>query len=218
MSKNPSPICPDCGKRMTLTRTVPRLGGLPQLNVFRCARCKIVFTEQDTGKSVRSGRSSSKKRLATRYNKARSRMAGDEFLDAYAPMCPCPRERLPSGKQHREPRQDAPGAFAFMTNMGSGRSRTVGKAIMGQSASRRPVALVVEEDHDQRAMAAVLLEETELNVIECDTAEAALAAMETTNDRIAMAFVNVRLPGKIDGVEFAQIVKSERPEVDVIVT
>jgi DNA-binding response OmpR family regulator len=89
---------------------------------------------------------------------------------------------------------------------------------MGQSNPRRQVALVVEEDDDQRAMAAILLEETELDVIECHTAEAALAAMKTANDRIAMAFVNVRLPGKMDGVEFAQIVKSERPEVDVIVT
>jgi CheY-like chemotaxis protein len=90
---------------------------------------------------------------------------------------------------------------------------------MGQSTPPRPVALVVEEDDDQRAMAAILLEETELEVIECTTAEAALAAMETTaNDRIAMAFINVRLPGKMDGVEFAQIVKSERPEIEVIVT
>jgi DNA-binding response OmpR family regulator len=90
---------------------------------------------------------------------------------------------------------------------------------MGQSTPLRPVALVIEEDDDQRAMAATLLEEMELDVIECDTAEAALAAMETrATDRIAMAFVNVRLPGKMDGVEFAQIVKSEKPEVKVIVT
>jgi DNA-binding NtrC family response regulator len=92
---------------------------------------------------------------------------------------------------------------------------------MGQSIQKhRPIAIVVEQDQEQRAMAAVLLEETELDVIECCTAEEALETMDnpTANDHIAMAFVNMRLPGRMDGVEFAQIVKRERPEVQVVVT
>jgi DNA-binding NtrC family response regulator len=54
----------------------------------------------------------------------------------------------------------------------------------------------------------------------CAGDEDALETMDnaTANDRIAMAFVNMRLPGRMDGVEFAQFVKRERPEVQMIVT
>jgi len=92
---------------------------------------------------------------------------------------------------------------------------------MGHSIRKhRSVAVVVEQDHEQRAMAVVLLEETELDVIECDTAEDALKTMDNAMaaDRIALAFVNMRLPGSMDGVEFAQVVKRQRPDVQVIVT
>ena len=91
---------------------------------------------------------------------------------------------------------------------------------MGQSTPSRPIAVVVEQDQNQRALAAVLLEETELDVVECETAEEALEMMHNagTSDGIAMAFINMRLPGKIDGVEFANIIKRERPDVQVLVT
>jgi DNA-binding NtrC family response regulator len=92
---------------------------------------------------------------------------------------------------------------------------------MGHSIRKHPsVAVVVEQDQEQRAMAVVLLEETEVDVIECGTAEDALKTMDNAMaaDRIALAFVNMRLPGRMDGVEFAQVVKRQRPNVHVIVT
>ena len=75
----------------------------------------------------------------------------------------------------------------------------------------RSVAVVVEQDQEQRAMAVVLLEEAELDVIECGTAEDALKTMgdAMAADRIARAFVNMRLPASMDGVEFAQVVKHQ---------
>jgi hypothetical protein len=43
------PLCPNCNKPMLLTRTWPRLGGLPGMHTFQCKTCNVVFTEIVTG-------------------------------------------------------------------------------------------------------------------------------------------------------------------------
>jgi Family of unknown function (DUF6455) len=40
--------CPRCGHLMRLARTVPKLGVLPELFVFRCPSCNEVETKQST--------------------------------------------------------------------------------------------------------------------------------------------------------------------------
>jgi CheY-like chemotaxis protein len=89
---------------------------------------------------------------------------------------------------------------------------------MGRMRPIRPMALVVEDDADQRALAAVLLEESEMEVVECATAEAALAVIQKTGERVAMVFTDVRLAGKMDGVELAQVLEARCPKVSVLVT
>lgn len=41
-------ICPRCGEPMKLARTVPKLGVLPELLVFRCPSCNEVETKETT--------------------------------------------------------------------------------------------------------------------------------------------------------------------------
>lgn len=89
---------------------------------------------------------------------------------------------------------------------------------MGSPRAERWIALVVEADHDQRALIATLLEETDLQVIECDSAEAALAVVVMKGDRMAMVFTDVGLAGRMDGVELAQNLDANRPDLPVIVT
>ena len=89
---------------------------------------------------------------------------------------------------------------------------------MGQARPLRPMALVVEDDDDQRALAAVLLEESDMEVVECSSAEAALAVMQNVGDRVAMVFTDIRLAGNMDGVELAQVINGRRPKVAVLVT
>ena len=89
---------------------------------------------------------------------------------------------------------------------------------MGSPRAERWFALVVEADHDQRALIATLLEETDLQVIECDSAEAALAVVVMKGDRMAMVFTDVGLAGRMDGVELAQNLDANRPDLPVIVT
>jgi DNA-binding NtrC family response regulator len=89
---------------------------------------------------------------------------------------------------------------------------------MGQALPSRQIALVVEADHDQRALVAMLLEETNMQVIECDSAEAALAVVAMKGDLMAMVFTDIGLAGRMDGVELAQNLEAQRPDVQVIVT
>jgi DNA-binding NtrC family response regulator len=82
----------------------------------------------------------------------------------------------------------------------------------------RPVALVVEDDEDQRWLVSALLEECDMTVVECVSAEAAAAAMEHLRDSLAMVFVDVNLAGKMSGLQLAERVRQRFPLVPVIVT
>jgi CheY-like chemotaxis protein len=87
---------------------------------------------------------------------------------------------------------------------------------MGQSL--KPTALVVEDDRDQRALVGALLEECELKVVECETAEAAAIAMEHLRDTLVMIFVDVNLAGNMNGVELATLARQCLPHVAVVLT
>ena len=82
----------------------------------------------------------------------------------------------------------------------------------------KPTALVVEDDEDQRSLVSALLEECDLKVVECETAEAAAIAMEHLRDSLVMMFVDVNLAGRMDGVELATFAHEKFPDVSVILT
>ena len=89
---------------------------------------------------------------------------------------------------------------------------------MGQTRPFKPIALVVEDDMLQREGVAALLEESEMDVVQCDTAEEALRALEKLGECVSLIFTNVKLNGKIDGVELAHFSTQRYPTIRVIVT
>ncbi len=90
---------------------------------------------------------------------------------------------------------------------------------MGQASPFKPIALVVEDDVLQRELAVVvLLEECEMGVIECESAEGALRVLEKMGECVSMIFTDVKLAGKIDGVELAHFATQCYPDIHVIVT
>ena len=89
---------------------------------------------------------------------------------------------------------------------------------MGQASPFKPIALVVEDDVLQRELAVVLLEECEMGVIECESAEGALRVLEKMGEYVSMIFTDVKLAGKIDGVELAHFATQCYPDIRVIVT
>jgi DNA-binding NtrC family response regulator len=92
----------------------------------------------------------------------------------------------------------------------------MGQAITGQAL--KPTALVVEDDDMQRSLVTVLLEESDMRVIQCSTAEAALQVMDRLGDKLAMMFTDVELAGSMDGIELAYLAKQRFPELHLVVT
>ena len=89
---------------------------------------------------------------------------------------------------------------------------------MGQAQPKRRTALIVEDDAELRSLTAALLEEEQLDTIECESAEAALAVLLIGGQEIAMIFADVRLPGAMDGIDLAWEVKLRWPLLPVILT
>jgi len=81
-----------------------------------------------------------------------------------------------------------------------------------------PIALIVEDDPIVRELAAALLEESDLRVVECEDAEQAFASLCKFGEEIALIFADVRLPGLLDGVDLAQRAKVLWPHITMVVT
>jgi CheY-like chemotaxis protein len=90
--------------------------------------------------------------------------------------------------------------------------------LMGVSQFRRPTVLIVEDDTELRRVTAALLEESELDIIECESAEAALATMLLRGQDVSMIFADLRLPGVMDGIDLAREVKMRWPHLTVVLT
>ena len=80
------------------------------------------------------------------------------------------------------------------------------------------VALVVEDDPEVRALAETLLEETELEVVGCDSAEAALRVLQARGGDVALVFADIRLAGEMDGLQLARAVATLWPRARLVVT
>ena len=89
---------------------------------------------------------------------------------------------------------------------------------MGRVQSKRRMVLIVEDDIDLRVLTKTILEESELEIIECESAEAALATMLLRGRDVAMIFADIRLSGLMDGIGLAREVKMRWPHLVVILT
>jgi DNA-binding LytR/AlgR family response regulator len=89
---------------------------------------------------------------------------------------------------------------------------------MGQAGPFKPIAVVVEDDMLQREDVAALLEESEMGVVQCDTAEEALRVLEKMGERVSLMFTDITLSGRIDGVELAHFSAQRYANIYVIVT
>ncbi|MGU3538267.1 response regulator [Methylobacterium sp. A54F] len=91
------------------------------------------------------------------------------------------------------------------------------EADAGPDAQAR-LALVVEDDPSVRALAETLLEETELSVIGCDSAESALTVLQARGGEVALVFADVRLAGEMDGLQLAHAVATLWPRARLVIT
>src|SRR6266446_6583504 len=91
-------------------------------------------------------------------------------------------------------------------------------AMMGQAQQKRRAVLIVEDDAELRSLMAALFEDEQMDTIECESAEAALAILLIGGREVAMIFADVRLRGVMDGIDLAREVKIRWPLLPVILT
>jgi len=89
---------------------------------------------------------------------------------------------------------------------------------MGQKIEPRRIALIVEDDFEVRGLAAALLEETDLQVVETSSAEEALNYLRAHGENVAFLFASARLPCLMSGVDLARRVTSQWPWVRTALT
>ena len=89
---------------------------------------------------------------------------------------------------------------------------------MGQAQQKRRAVLIVEDDAELRHLMAALFEDEQMDTIECESAEAALATLLIGGRGVAMIFADVRLRGVMDGIDLAREVKMRWPLLPVILT
>jgi two-component system cell cycle response regulator CpdR len=89
---------------------------------------------------------------------------------------------------------------------------------MGQAKPFRATALIVEDDPAQREMISLLLEESDYDVIQCESAEAAELVLDRNGGALSLMMTDVNLAGPMNGIELAFIAKQRHPKLDVVVT
>jgi two-component system, cell cycle response regulator CpdR len=89
---------------------------------------------------------------------------------------------------------------------------------MGQAQPKRRAVLIVEDDAELRSLMAALFEDEQIDTIECESAEAALAILLIGGREVAMIVADVRLRGVMDGIDLAHEVRMRWPLLPVILT
>jgi CheY-like chemotaxis protein len=86
--------------------------------------------------------------------------------------------------------------------------------IPGPGESRKPVILLVEDDVLVRFTTADILREAGFDVLEAVDSSEALALL-TTGHPLDLVITDIRMPGQMDGVQLASVLKATRPNLPV---
>jgi CheY-like chemotaxis protein len=86
-----------------------------------------------------------------------------------------------------------------------------------QSAKRKNVILVVEDDALVRMNTADQIRELGFEVLEAVDADQAIALLEST-PAISVLFTDIQMPGSMDGLRLAAVVRDRWPPVALLVT
>jgi CheY-like chemotaxis protein len=81
----------------------------------------------------------------------------------------------------------------------------------------RPVVLVVEDETLIRTTAMDMVEEAGFEAIAASDADEAIRILESRND-IRAVFTDIQMPGSMDGLRLARVVRNRWPPVALIVT
>lgn len=87
----------------------------------------------------------------------------------------------------------------------------------GTDRERNPVVLVVEDETLVRVAALEIIEEIGFEAIGAGTADEAIRVLEIRSD-IRAVFTDVQIPGRMDGVKLARVIRDRWPAMALLVT
>ena len=82
---------------------------------------------------------------------------------------------------------------------------------------RNPVVLVVEDETLVRVTALAIIEESGFEAIAAGNADEAIHSLESRGD-ISAVFTDVQMPGPMDGLKLAKVIRDRWPPVALLVT
>ena len=82
----------------------------------------------------------------------------------------------------------------------------------------KQTVLVVEDDQIQRELVSLIFEESDMDVIQCMSAEAAAVVLEKSGSELTLMFTDADRHGEMSGIDLAWIAMERFPHIDVIVT
>jgi CheY-like chemotaxis protein len=88
---------------------------------------------------------------------------------------------------------------------------------MGQSASQRPVVLLVEDEWLLRMDAVEMIRSAGFDVVEAENAADAIEILEVRRD-ITLVFTDIQMPGSMDGLKLARAVRGRWPPIKIVAT
>jgi two-component system, response regulator PdtaR len=88
---------------------------------------------------------------------------------------------------------------------------------MTRSTTPKSVVLVVEDEPLVLADAVAIIEDAGYQVIEAINADDAIAILHSRSD-IRVVFTDIEMPGSMDGLKLARVVREKWPPVELIVT
>jgi CheY-like chemotaxis protein len=83
--------------------------------------------------------------------------------------------------------------------------------------TKRPVILIVEDEHLIRMDAADMIVAAGFDVVEAGNADEAIAILERRFD-ISVVFTDVQMPGSMDGLKLAAAVRDRWPPIKIVAT
>jgi CheY-like chemotaxis protein len=88
---------------------------------------------------------------------------------------------------------------------------------MGQATPLKPVVLIVEDEPLLRLMAEELIEDGGFDVVSVPDAASAVQILETRLD-IRIVFTDIDMPGGMDGIRLAALIRDRWPPIEIVVT
>jgi two-component system, response regulator PdtaR len=88
---------------------------------------------------------------------------------------------------------------------------------MPQSATQRPVILIVEDEFLIRMATAEAIRDAGYEVLEAADSDQAIEILENRQD-IRVVFTDIHMPGSIDGLKLAHAIRDRWPPVRIIAT